>query len=170
VNKYAIEQSSGRLVFRLTLAGRWVLGVQTGLLAAGVTLLGLAVFYLPDYLADYSKRGFDFTVFFGQYLLFVAGLVGIVAGVMRGLGDYSWTLDRTDGVVRWWSRTAFSRIVADELDLERVVGAEVVRASGWWPRRELLVRLDDGELAVVAFGSSNLDEMCAKIASLLDNG
>ena len=52
-----------------------------------IALIALAIFYLPDFIADYSHRSETFLTFFGKFLLTAVGIISVCAAVSVLLRD-----------------------------------------------------------------------------------
>lgn len=52
-----------------------------------IALVALAIFYLPDFIADYSHRSEVFLIFFGKFLLAAVGIISVCAAVSVLLRD-----------------------------------------------------------------------------------
>ncbi|MBO4349602.1 MAG: hypothetical protein J6A01_01475 [Proteobacteria bacterium] len=52
-----------------------------------IALIVLAIFYLPDFIADYSRRSEEFLKFFGNFLLAAGGIISVCAAISTLLRD-----------------------------------------------------------------------------------
>jgi len=82
--RYSIEEKDQVLTIRQTLTGRLLSGLATFGFGLGASVVMLVVFYLPDYVGDYSQREGSST-FFAFYIVGTALLIAAIAGIMQAL-------------------------------------------------------------------------------------
>lgn len=170
--KYLLHTESDRLVLELSPVGRAARALISGLQIFAVSLAVMAVFYLPDFLADYGQRSVDFMSFFASFVFVAAVIAAGIAGVMSALATYRVEVDAKRGLVRWDTKTAMGRELFDEMDLRKVTRCDVVEGEGWLKVERVELLFEDGARRPVASlraGHPEVQAIARAIGDLLDS-
>jgi len=143
---YRVEETTTGVKLELTGVGRILSAFEAGLRVALVTAVLVVALSFVDLVSRDLARGPEYLRFFVLYTAVIAGIAGVVAALMRGLGRAQWELDVPHQTASWRMVTALGNHADGDLALEDIHGVLLERSWSGATRLEIVLGNGDREL------------------------
>lgn len=141
-------QEEGRLEVGPTAWGRLVWALERWGIAWPVMMVGISVFFLPDYFGKYAAQEGVQGIFWVS-LLAVAGFVSMLLGILRFLRHERWIFDGEARALVYQTRTLYGTLQEESVPLREIQKIEIELAGGLRSSR-----------IVVAFAGGHREVVC----------